>query len=171
MKQMFIGFSRRRKFNLVSWLVRKVEGTEFSHVYVRFPSERLARNILYEASGTSVHFKAQWIFDRDNEVVEEYETLISEDTHVSVMRFCLDNAEVPYGLKSLFGFGIVKIASIFGIKIPNPFRDGRKTYVCSELVADILRDAGFDAPCEGEATPKVLREFIRAKFGAPQSGT
>lgn len=165
MKKIKIGFSKRRKFNFISQSIMVLERTPFSHVYVRISSESLSRDLIYEASGTAVHFKAVKLFDRDNIVVEEYEVDLDDDTYIKVMQFCVDNAGMPYGLMSLLGFVPVYLGRSLGRTWRNPWRDGDRTYVCSELGAVILNLAGGGLLLgETEITPKALYEFIRNRY-------
>lgn len=145
MEKLTIGFSKsRKKFAIYSWIIRLVEGTDFSHVYVKWHSSSLERNITYQASGTTVNFMAQQIFNEHHIPVHEIELTLTADQKKEIVQFAMDNVGVPYGLKAAFGILLVKTASIFGKSIKNPFRDGGGTYFCSELAAKILEILGYD---------------------------
>jgi len=153
-----IGFSKSRaKFPIMSWLIRLVESTEYSHVFVRWYSTGADADIVYEASGAQVHFKAGAIFDSKAETVEMYETEIDRETYKKLLHYCMTNAGVDYGMKQILGMGLVKL---LGLK-KNPLSDGRKSQVCSELAGNLLESidvADLDLEVAG---PKELNEFIR----------
>ena len=46
-----IGFSRRKKFAILSELIRLVEGTDFSHTFVSWKCTNIDRRKVYEAVG------------------------------------------------------------------------------------------------------------------------
>jgi hypothetical protein len=60
------------------------------------------------------------------------------------MRWAVTKAGTPYGTKECIGLAWVKICSIFGKKIKNPFVDNGQTYVCSELAAYVLQEFAGD---------------------------
>ena len=137
MKIITVGFSSH-KTSILSKLIRLVEGTPYSHTYVKFRSDSLDRDLIYQASGLAVNFMSPIIFHDHNIVCAEYILEVPDEVHKKVLQFAIDNCGKPYGLKGLFGMAYVKIARVFGKKVDNPFSDGGKTYVCSELVSTII---------------------------------
>jgi len=145
MEEIIIGFSKsKKKFALYAWLIMWIEKTDFSHVYIKWHSDSLDRNIYYQASGTAVNFMAQHIFEDHHVPVHEIKLSVTPEQKKLIVQFAMDNVGVPYGLKPAFGIALVKIAAIFGKKIKNPFSDGVGTEFCSELGARILGILGHD---------------------------
>jgi hypothetical protein len=143
MEKIIVGFSKPSKnikFPIVSWAIRLIERTPYSHVYIRWYSDSLERDIVYQASGTMVNFVGMNVFSEHAEPVHEFEIECSKETIKKTKQFAIDKAGYPYGVKQIVGILFVKIASLFGKKIKNPFADGGRTYVCSELVAEILKE-------------------------------
>lgn len=138
MKKIVIGFSRNKTSKL-SRLIMAVERTSFSHTYLRFHSDKYDRDLIYQASGLAVNFMGPQIFKYHNIVVEEFEFEISNEVYTKMMRFAIDNCGKPYSIKSLFGIGYKKLMGFLGKDVRNPFRDGEQSYVCSELVSDVIR--------------------------------
>ena len=164
MDKLIIGFSKsKKKFALYSWLIRFVEGTEFSHAYIRWYSNSLERDVIYQASGTMVNFCGRGVFDEHHQVVDEFEVELSAEVKKKVIQYAMDNAGVPYGLKPALGMGWVRFMKILGYEVPNPFRDGKKTYVCSELVADILVEVlGHDLDHDlDDVGPRILYDYAK----------
>lgn len=144
--KIIIGFSRPRysKFNLFSrffsFLIRLFERSEFSHVYIKWYSNKLNRYLIYHASATGVNFIGQEIFNQKSIVIHEFEIESDEDTLNKTKQFAIDNCGKSYGFLNLIGIGIVRIFYIFGINFKNFLSDSDKTFICSELVAKILKE-------------------------------
>lgn len=141
MPKINVGFSKNKM--MISKLIRWIERTEYSHVYLRLHIPQLSRNVIYEAVGSNVRFvgESTWSF---NEVVEEYEWEVSEEEYKQILQFAIDTAGKHYGLGSMLGLGIVRVASCLGITLSNPFSDGSKNFVCSELAAIIMKKYFFN---------------------------
>jgi len=140
-----IGFSKsKKKFAIYAWLIMWVEKTNFSHVYIKWHSDSLERDIYYQASGTAVNFMAQHIFEKHHAPVHEIELNVTPEQKKLIVQFAMDNVGVPYGLKPAIGIALVKVAMLIGKKIRNPFADGIGTQFCSELGARIMGILGYD---------------------------
>lgn len=162
MMNISIGFSRSDKIG--SRLIRWCEDTEFSHVYIKWRSDYLERDIIYHASGHAVGFiTSERFLAAGNRVVLEKPLSLSDATKKTVIQFCMDKSGTPYGIKHLIGFGIVKLCKLVGKTIKNPFGDGPKTYICSELAAEVLNTAGFSVKNIEQITPKHLYTLLSAK--------
>lgn len=139
-----------------------VEGTPYSHVYIRWHSESLDKTLIYQASGTSVNFMSLDRFLSHNIIVDEFEFDLSDETYKNVLRFAIDTVGAKYGAKQLMGLGVVRLGSVFGAKWHNPFRDKRQTYVCSELAAYIIKEymAGSISVDLDEISPKDVYGYL-----------
>jgi len=156
-----VGFSKSNKIG--SRIIRFFEGTDFSHVYIKWTSSYLERDIIYHASGHSVGFiTTENFLALGNTVVLEREVELTEVTKKKIVQFCMDKASTPYGVKHLLGFGCVLVMKLFGKTIKNPFGDGAKTYICSELAAEILNIAGYSVKNTEQVTPKGLYTLLSA---------
>src|SRR5690349_251313 len=103
MKTIAIGFSRPKKFNILSWLIMKVQRTEYSHVYVRFHSDSLDRDLIYQASGLQVNFVGGTLFKDHHLTVKEFSLSVTDETYKNTLQFAVDKAGMPYSIKQLFG--------------------------------------------------------------------
>lgn len=157
-----IGFSKPKKhlFPIFSWLIRLFEGTSYSHVYVKWHSRGADTNVLYEASGSSVKFLGEKVYNDRIQPIHEYEVTISSETYKKLLKFCMENAGINYGIKQVFGIALVKI---FKLK-KNPFSDNKKSQICSELIGHILEDVlGRDLDLDLDldiAGPKAIKEYL-----------
>jgi hypothetical protein len=159
----YVGFSTGT--NIVSRLICKMMGAPYSHVYVNFPSLLLNRDIIYEASHFSVAFSGK----TSRKVVKEYKLEVPEAVKVKTLQFAIDHLGAPYGVMQLVGFMWVILCRKFGKKVKNPIQNGPKAYVCSEIVAEMLKHLGY--PMEGDMdtiTPKDVDEFL-TKMGVKQT--
>lgn len=154
MNSIIVGFSRPKGgFQPFSWLIRLLTWSPYSHAYIRFYSQSYNRWLIYQASGTKVNFIGAIMFDGAELVYEEFNVPVSDLTRKTTIQRAVDVCGSPYGVKEIIGFGAVLIMRVFGKKISNPLSDS-KTYVCSELVADILRE--IDAEDAGELDPSAM---------------
>lgn len=165
MKKIYIGFSRpiNKFLPVYSWAIRLLEGTKFSHVYVRH-STKYDIDLIYQASGTQVNFESGELFFKKAETVREFRFDVSDQAFDNYMSFALKNAGKPYGILQVFG---IAICSLLGLN-KNPFPSGSSNYVCSELVAEILFEIGrfhYDRELFDKLTPKDLFEFCLKHSG------
>lgn len=142
----YIGFSARKKWNFLSWFLQKCQRAAYSHVYVRFCSESLKRDLIYQASEMSVHFIGGDRFRDECDIIKEYPLLVSIEAKTKILQFAIDNAGRPYGWIELLGFGWVYLCRIFGRKVKNPLGDKNRSFICSELVANVLLELGYKIP-------------------------
>ena len=138
MKKITVGFSSGH--GPLVWLIKKAEKSPFSHAYIKFYSASLDRVLVYQASGLAVNFMGPDVFKTKAIVYQEFELEVSDEAYKKCIQFAIDKSGVGYGAKQLVGMGLVKLCSMFGRKIKNPFADGGSTYVCSELVFHLLND-------------------------------
>jgi hypothetical protein len=159
MKTITIGFSKPKNkiFPIFSWIIRAYLKTPYSHVYIKFQSDSLNRDIIYEAVGNGVRFVGTNEWKKHAEEVKSYELNIKECNYVSIMQYCIDHSGQKYGLAQNVG---IFLADVFNWK-NNPFRAGKN---CSELIAEILQVEGykFTKPLN-LVTPKDIDEVLGGK--------
>jgi hypothetical protein len=121
-----------------AWAIMLVDGSNFSHSYIRFHSDSYDRDLVYQASGLRVNFIGLPLFQSQEVIVKEFTIPVSEATKMKVVQFAIDNVGIPYSLGAALGILAVKIAALAGRKIKNPI--SQQGYFCSELAAIILED-------------------------------
>ena len=137
MKHITIGFSKsRKKFAVGSWLIRWYMETPYSHVYVKFHSDSLNRDLVYEAVGSGVRFIGEKKWQSHAEEVASFSIQVPDDKYADLVKYCIDNAGDEYGF--LQNIGIV-IAGVFNEKF-NRFNDGMN---CSENTYNIANLLGI----------------------------
>ena len=167
MNEIVVGFSRPKAwFEPFSWLIRLITWSPFSHAYIRYYDSYTQRWIVFQASGLKVNFIGQTMFDNDEDVYEEFAVMISDETKQSVVRDAIDKCGSPYGVGQVFGFLWVLFMRLFGKTVKNPFYSG-SSYVCSELVGDILVELNEGNLDPSAMTPKDVYNFMVSKGFKP----
>ena len=165
MKKITIGFSRPKKWNLLSYLIMKVQKTEYSHVYIKFYSSSLDREIIYQASGLQVNFVGSEIFNKNHVTVKTYDLHVDDETYKNALVFAVDKAGISYSMKQLFhilGYMLTGKTSFF-----NKNLDG---YVCSELAAEMLKDE-LNLPISENLNliiPRDIDQLLEKHYGKTQ---
>lgn len=166
MHHVYIEFTRPKghRFPIYSWLIRAVEQTPYSHVRIRWKNS-IGIELVYEASGRSVKLIGEYAQDKfPVETIHSYGFELTKEQYrklIGLFRY----SSVDYGILQALGIGVAKL---FRLK-HNPFSQGRRSQVCSELVALFLIEVlGIDFLPEvlnlDLAGPKDLHKFI-SKIG------
>lgn len=155
-----IGFSTHKSFNILSEIIKIAEHTAFSHVYIKIYSDSLQRWLIYQASGLTVNFVGQDVFHIKNKEIAEFTIPITPAQKIEILQIAIDLAGKPYGMKDLIGIGYVRVMGCFAQKVKNPFADGSKTYICSELAATLLTKIGIPFADLDSTTPKDVYDTL-----------
>lgn len=158
--KVYLGFSRRAG-NLLSGTIQLVDGTRYSHVYMRVESKY--GEYVYQASGLAVNFTNIETFKEHNQVVEEYEFDVDEKGKNKLLTFFVKYAGKSYSLKSLFKLAAILLCGKIGVKIKLS-GDGKDTFICSELGAVFCEEVLGIEVTEDEdfVTPKSLNPYAKA---------
>lgn len=160
MREVFVEFTRPKGkiLPIYSWLIRAIEGTPYSHVRIRWESTS-GVELIYEAGGSAVRLIGEQAQDKHPvEVVKHYRFRITKDQYrnlIKLFRF----AGVKYSIIQALG---IPVSKLLGLK-KNPFAQGRKSQVCSELVGIFLKEvlqiqADIDLDLAG---PKEIDSILR----------
>lgn len=135
MKKLVIGFSRPKgRFMILSDIIRYIQGTPYSHVFFKIENDNLRNHLFYHAKGSVVNFMGTTLFFKKNIPIKTFEFEIDEQAFYKFLDAAIDRVGVKYSPLQLVGF---LVAKLFKLK-KNPF--GKKGYVCSELVAEVLKE-------------------------------
>lgn len=138
MRKIVIGFSTPKKFKFTSWLIRKFQGTSYSHIYILMkpsPKSKLPFDKVFQASHGDVNALTSENFKDDNIIFYEYEIDIKEETYFDVASWLWRQLGKPYGFLQL-------LAIAFNI---NKDSNKNRAYICSELAGRVLKDfLGYD---------------------------
>ena len=163
MKTLTIGFSKSsKKFGIFSWLIMWAQGTPYSHTYLKYSAAWSDRQIYFQASHSSVNFMSEERFLAEETVIKEFEFLVCDSKFNQMQDFALDTSAEPYGIATIFGLGYVIVAKKLGFKVHNPIRSASDTPVCSQLIAELLKN--LDVPLLmiiDDITPKDLMPIVQ----------
>jgi hypothetical protein len=159
MQTILVGFSRPKKFKIGSFLIRLIEGVDFSHVFLMIGTD------VYHESVPSVNKLGYLTFLDQHKLVDLHMIYVTEEKHAEIAAFCNDCLinSIPYGKLQIVGMGFLRVVNqLFRTKLKNPFADGMKTMVCSEFVGVVLEKIGLDIPddqleIEG---PKLIHKMV-----------
>lgn len=160
---LIIGFSKAKGFKPFSFLIRLIEKTKYSHVYIKLHNRHFNDYDIYQASKNMVNHVVEKNFLEENIVVAEYSIPIESALKIEIINLIRYKLGKPYGLATIFGIFFAK----FGL-VSDRFYDGSKTYICSELVARVLKDSGL-LPVDvyldiDKATPKQMHDICELYF-------
>lgn len=159
MEKVIIGFSKpqNRTFPIGSWLIRLFQKTEYSHVYLKFHSESLDRELIYEAVGGGVRFVGQKVWESHAVEVKSYLIEVKPENKKILLQYCIDNAGIEYGTMQNLG---IFLSSILGSK-KNLSEKGKN---CSEVVGEILKLEGYIIKKDSNLlTPKDVDRILDGK--------
>jgi hypothetical protein len=154
----YVEFTKPDKwFKPFAWAIQWFEGTDYSHVRLRWHSTS-GEELIYEASGSSVKLIGRYAKHLHPAVsIKSYKFDLTPEQYrkmIGLFRF----AGVEYGIWQVLGIAVARWLCLK----KNPFSLGRYAQVCSELVAvfleDVLNlDVGEDLDLVG---PRQLQEFL-----------
>lgn len=144
MKTIYVGLTKsKKKFPIMSWIIKWCEGTDFSHVMVYWVRKN-GGHIYYQSTGHGVNFCGTQVFDEQHKILRDYKFELQDDNFEHVLDYCIDNSGKSYSCLSLIGLGLMRLCKLFGFVIKNPFKDGDASQICVETVLRITQKAGID---------------------------
>jgi len=146
---------------IFSWLIRVVQGTPYSHVLLRWTNST-GVDIVYEASGQMLKFLGPEATKNRYTIHKRYKTELTREQYKELIKLCMTNAGLDYGVKQILGICLVYL---FKLK-KNPFADGRKSQVCSEIVGRFLEQVlGWQLDLDLDiAGPKQIDDYLSSKL-------
>lgn len=145
MNKISIGFSKPHKWKPLAWLIKLVEGTEYSHVFVTWHCTNINRRKVFEAVGSGIRILSNVNFKKGAEVVEIYQFYVDDETLFKIEQEAHDMTGKPYGYKAILGLAIMRTFNFFNRlfrlkgRQGNPFKDGDYSQVCVEAAGMALK--------------------------------
>lgn len=132
----YIGFSTPKNFKVGAEAIKLWQQRPYSHVYIRFESLKSGiPSTVYHAAHGMVHFITQQNFLKTNDVVKEYEILVSPEQRREILIHCMNIAGENYSTIELVQIVMADVWYTL-TKSQAVFIDS-KGYICSELVGKI----------------------------------
>jgi len=135
MVRLYIEFTKPASgFQPLACAIAAVEGTKFSHVRLRWKNSA-GVEVVYEASGTQVKFIGE-IAQANSpvRVCDSFYIDLDVESYRRLIYQCMRFAGVSYGFLQLVGLLFMRV---FKLK-KNPYPNGFKGLICTELVARVL---------------------------------
>jgi hypothetical protein len=155
-----IGWSTPKKDNIMSWLIRKIQRSKDSHVWMLIEDSSFVLPLVLES-----HYEFRFVtyekFKNENKIVT---VMTPSPTIVSGIDAVLGDLGTGYDLKGTFGALFVVVGKWLKKKIHNPFSSPHRLF-CSESVARVLVAAkypGAELLVPEDTTPEDLMEFFFA---------
>lgn len=151
-----IGFSKPKTWKPFAWAIQKIEGTEYSHIFITWHCEAINRRKVFEAVGSGVRILNNVVFKEHAKIVKLYNFEVTEEQLFEIEQWAHDQTGMPYGYKAIVGLCIMRAFNAFNriFKIKgrqgNPFKDGLYSQVCVELGARVLVKLGKKMPIDVE---------------------
>jgi len=151
-----IGFSSPRGwFVPLSWAIKVFQGwMGASHTYISYTSPS-GIPMVYQASGEMNNFMALHQFKKIAKIELEYEVELTKHEYDMLMWKFDIMAGTPYSTSQLVGILLKRLIGV------NPFKNGRKAAICTEVVARMLQDQGYIIDEVEELTPKQIYDICK----------
>lgn len=159
-----IQLTKPKGFKPISWLIRLIQKTPYSHVRFQWLGVGNSIEVIYEASERYLHFIGPIAAkQKPVKIVELYRIELNKDQYKKWIRFCMKNAGVQYGTFQLFGMAYSDALALD----KNPLADGRKTQVCSEVAYYFFKDVmDWDVSSldPDRTDPKKISKYLKEKY-------
>lgn len=145
-----VGMSKPKTFKIASELIKLHQGTQASHVYIKFYAEKYDLWLVYEAAYGEVSFIEESRWKERNISLGEKEIHCTEEQKSEVIKWCIQQCQAPYGFMTVLGIGL-------GLKFL--VEDGARSFICTELSYKILKILGIDI-IELKYSLKAFERFV-----------
>jgi len=151
MRKLTVVFTRsKKKFAIGSWAIMAWTFKKYSHVALRFDSKIFSSPTYYQSSEGLVNYMSGSQFDKKHLIVKEIEIKVPDELYSEIRNTCHEEAGANYGFLQNIGIVLADLADLVGIKIKNPWKEGRN---CSELLyLKVLKPMGI-----GSADPDLIK--------------
>ena len=156
-----IGFSDKKNFMPMSWLIKKFLKTDYSHVYFRISIAH--HQVVFESMAygfRAIHFNT---FLADNRVVKEYFIDITETETNRLMDYFWRNMGLKYSFANVLGNAVNMVT---GFKA---FKDGMNKMMCSEMIFRAPLEIFCECKEPDFVTPKDIELHLEAYDGNKSS--
>jgi hypothetical protein len=155
-----IGFSTPKKFNPVSWLVRKLTGSTASHAFFVYHDKDWDADMVLEAHEFGFRLMTLALFEKSNEIVATFNPRSPIDAGVQFV--ALEYLGRAYDWGGLLGSAVLLLGRWLKRKWHNPWNSSKAVF-CSEVVVIALQKSGYLGAPElvpHDTTPQDLLEFL-----------
>lgn len=160
-----IGFSTPKKFNPVSWLVRKLTGSQVSHAFFVYMDSDWGEDFVMEAHELGFRIVSLEKFKKANNILRLIipKKSIDEGTR----RVALEYVGTRYDYEELFGMIVVVVGRWLKAKWKNPFRSTSKVFCSEAVVRAMLLSPGYETiSLDTDTDPQELLTWFNTYEGS-----
>jgi hypothetical protein len=119
----------------MSWLIRRILGTKYSHVLARWNAAQGKIDVVWEAAGDGIRFLGPIAHVGKYNIVKEYVIELNKQEYFKLIEYTHKYAHVKYGKLQLIGMLIARVCRMRR----NVLSSGEASQVCSEAVGGLLK--------------------------------
>lgn len=164
MKTVIVGFSKPRKFKVGAWLIMKSDGSNISHGYIRFRSDRWKTSFIYQSTGHGTHFMGGELFEQINIPVEEFMITVPDEVEAQIGNLCVVREGRKYGVLQVIGKGLVaavRMLTCGKVQMKNPLGSKDQTDCIDEVATILNKGMGVEVSLDMDAVSvSVFRDWI-----------
>lgn len=139
-------------------LIMKVLGSTWSHAAIELVDPATKLPLIFQATGAAVNFYYLDKFLEHNEFVHKFEVQVTPLEYIDLWGYSLQRLGSDYSYKELLNIFTQRV-----FRIKSWFKDDEKSYICSELVARVLRKLGQSMPEDLDSMdPKTLFDILNS---------
>jgi hypothetical protein len=157
-----VGFSTPKRFNPVSWVIRRLTGSRVSHAFLVYRSRDFGEELVIEAHELGFRLLRFKQFQKDNRLVALVEPKVSLDAGLPVVARWIGTT---YDYLGLLGTAVVLVGRWLERKWKNPATSAKAVF-CSESVVRVMQAVDYPGASKlvpDATTPQDLLDFMTAK--------
>jgi len=156
--QLLVGFSSAKKWHWTTWLVKLVEGTPFSHVYIRVIDGD--SDAVCNIAPDEKQFLPYNEFISYNNIIREF-PLTFNQSHLNEILPKLKPNSLPYNFGKIISIGISRLLGKHAIRLSKYLWNRHKGIICTELTVAVLLAAGYSIDIDlHKSGPKKIFEVL-----------
>ena len=154
-----IGFSTPRKFNPVSWLVRKFTGSRASHAFFIFWDVDFEMDLVMEAHEFGFRLIPLDHFSRRNKIVRLVIPKYAIDAGLKVVANRYLGSRYDYA--GLIGMLVVQAGRWVHKKWKNPFRNAKYVFCSESIIIAMKESPGYEGlDLDNNSDPQALLDYF-----------
>jgi hypothetical protein len=165
----YVGFSTPKRFNPISWLVRKITKSEVSHAWVQFFDPLFNRDMVFEAMELEFRCIPLEHFEMSNKIVQRIPVDVDFTTGARYLANKLGNT---YDYGGLLGMGWVELCRWlkhrlrwWHFKITNPLHWANDDFCSAAVINSLLvcNSRMVEGMIPDTVSPQELRDALNGK--------
>jgi len=166
MSKVRVILSTTKKWNFVSFFIKLVLKTKYSHTALEFYDSCTNQYMIYEASNGEAHYIELENWLKTNIPIRIYSIEIPKETKFTILREANKTLQTKYSVMNII-LNLTNIA--FGWSL-GFFKDGKKGLICSEAVGLLLKYRGINFNKDYDlVTPKDIESKMESLIASNEA--